>query len=258
MLSKGARSLLMLFCLATGCEKAADRGRVVVQSPEVEPEIPLQIQERLMGDVIEMPFSDVIEQVTGKRILPLHRDDPVASSFLQILESAADRAIAIMNAPGSPAKSLRRINEASRLFEDALIEVIEASETFTAAVPETASGKSQRSGYPDIRIEHLQTGRVYYLDPKLYEVTAETSSLRTFYFTPKRKTSKVLDDACHLLLGIAHDGNDGDWQFLEWKLVDLSALTVRLKPEFQASNKDLYLESSIILSKKAPRRPDSP
>ena len=115
-----------------------------------------------------------------------------------------------------------------------------------AHTPETAEGNFRRSGYPDIKIVHIETQRVFYLDPKLFESTAENSSLRSFYFSPKTETNKVLDDACHLLLGIAHDGKDGDWTFLRWSLVDLSKLTVRLKPEFQASNRDIYRSEAVI------------
>ena len=158
--------------------------------------------------------------------------------------TAADRVD--LPAPDSPVKSLRRINEASRWFEDALLERLDATEQFSAKIPITAAGTSQRSGYPDIRVVHTASGRVFYLDPKLYEATSENSSLRSFYFTPKLKTNKVLEDACHLLLGIAHDGNDGDWRFISWKLVDLSKLTVRLKPEFQASNRDLYRPEATV------------
>jgi len=41
-------------------------------------------------------------------------------------------------------------------------------------------------------------------------------------------------------VGISHDGKNGAWTFGEWKIIDLSTLTVRLKAEFQASNADLY------------------
>ena len=79
-----------------------------------------------------------------------------------------------------------------------------------------------------------------YLDPKLFEEGSRNSSLRTFYYEPKGRSSKVRDDACHFLLGIPHDGRDGAWTFGRPELVDLAGLQVRLKAEFQASNRDLY------------------
>jgi hypothetical protein len=93
------------------------------------------------------------------------------------------------------------------------------------------------------------TGNIYYLDPKLFETGSAASSLRTFYFEPKTTTNKILDDARHLLVGIEHDGNDGRWKFLHWQLVDLYNFRVRLKAEFQASNKDLYRHALILDSR---------
>ena len=97
-----------------------------------------------------------------------------------------------------------------------------------------------RSGYPDLRIEHSASNTVAYLDPKLFEDSSRSSSLRTFYYEPKTTTSKIQEDAIHYLLGFSHDGQDGAWAFGDWELVDLSQLEVRLKTEFQASNRDLY------------------
>ncbi|MGI9242921.1 MAG: hypothetical protein ACR2RV_19135, partial [Verrucomicrobiales bacterium] len=103
-------------------------------------------------------------------------------------------------------------------------------------------------GYPDLKITHTASGRIAYLDPKLFEAGSENSSFRSFYYEPKTETNKVLEDAHHLLLGIEHDGRDGEWQFTGWHLVDLSELKVRLKPEFQASNRDLYGEEAVLSS----------
>ena len=72
------------------------------------------------------------------------------------------------------------------------------------------------------------------------------SSLRTFYFTPKDETSKIQDDAHHILIGIEHDGRVGNWKFTAWKLVDLYNFRVRLKAEFQGSNRDLYQKELIL------------
>jgi len=41
--------------------------------------------------------------------------------------------------------------------------------------PLTAEGKLQRSGYPDLRITELESKRVFYLDPKLYAGSHDSS-----------------------------------------------------------------------------------
>ena len=109
-----------------------------------------------------------------------------------------------------------------------------------SALDKVDRGEAQRSGYPDLKITHVASGSVFYLDPKLVEQGSWASTLRTFYFEPKDETLKINDDAVHLLCGIEHDGHDGQWRFIAWKLVDLSRLQVRLKAEFQASNADVY------------------
>ena len=95
-------------------------------------------------------------------------------------------------------------------------------------------------------LTHQPTGRVFYLDPKLYETASRNSSLRTFYYTPRDRTSKILKNAHHLLIGFAHDGKDGQWTFESWHLVDLSKTELTLKSEYNASNKELYHENAII------------
>ncbi len=154
-----------------------------------------------------------------------------------------------MNSAASPLREVRRINEASSHFEDAMQAALDASPGFTCAPPKTAAGKLQRAGYPDLRLVDEPTGRVVYIDPKLFARGSRGSTLRTFYFEPKRETNKVLDDARHLIAGIEHDaGATGAWKFLGWELVDLSAFRVRLKAEFQASNRDLYRAEATVAS----------
>jgi len=185
-------------------------------------------------------FAEVVSASSGHRILPADRGDPAMGTILDAIDEAASRSLVLLNAGDSPVRSLRRINEASRYFEDALRTFIDAHPDLACSVPTTTDGTTQRSGYPDLRIEHVPSGRVAYLDPKLFEETSRSSSLRTFYYEPKARSSKIREDASHLLLGISHDGKDGAWTFTGTELIDLSRLQVRLKAEFQASNRELY------------------
>jgi hypothetical protein len=193
----------------------------------------------------EFDFPLVVEAVSGKKVLPAAGRESLVRVTAAIT-SVMERLLAEMNAADSPVRGLRRINEGSRFFEDGLQEGLEKTEGITCGIPPTREGGAQRSGYPDLRITDEATGDVYYLDPKLMEQGSATSSLRTFYFEPKDNTLKITDDATHLLLGIEHDGKDGDWTFPGYQLVDLSGLKVRLKAEFQASNRDLYKEPSVL------------
>lgn len=192
-------------------------------------------------------FGVVAEAVSGKRVIPARGRESsgkIVGAIRKVMGGLLDK----MNAGDSPIRGLRRINEGSRFFEEGLLERLDALEGISCEIPKTREGVSQRSGYPDLKITDDASGDVYYLDPKLMERGSVSSSLRTFYFEPKDQTLKINNDATHLLIGIEHDGNDGKWEFLGYRIVDLSSLKVRLKAEFQASNKEVYFEPSVLES----------
>ena len=205
----------------------------------------------LMNDETELhgvPFDEVVYAVAGRRVLPLNRTNAVERELIAKIGAALDAVMLKLNATNSPARHKRRINEVSALFESAIQAELNAVEGFECDFPKTASGARQRPGYPDLRLLDKRSGRVLYLDPKLFERGSRASSLRTFYFEPKRETNKILEDAHHLIIGIEHDGSNGAWRFLGWELVDLSRFRVRLKAEFQAGNRDLYQPEAVVAS----------
>ena len=194
------------------------------------------------------PFSQIVHAATGKRVVPLNMTNAIDRELVAKISRATDEVLKKLNAPDSPVKSKRRINEVSVLFETAIKAELNAIEGFECDFPKTAAGVRQRSGYPDLRLADKHSGRVLYLDPKLFEHGSRASSLRTFYFEPKRETNKILEDAHHVMIGFEHDGENGAWKFLGWELVDLSSLRVKLKAEFQASNRELYRPETVIAS----------
>jgi hypothetical protein len=100
---------------------------------------------------------------------------------------------------------------------------LKAQPGFVCDLTKTAGGRVQRSGYPDLRLADTASGRTFYIDPKLFAKGSRASSLRTFYFEPKRETNKVTEDARHLIAGIEHErGADGTVRFARWELIDLS------------------------------------
>ncbi len=185
-------------------------------------------------------FADVVKASTGKSIIPLDEANAAHQRITAAIRQSLPPALTTLSQADSPVRKLRRINEASRYFEDILLEKINKIPGLRCEVPPTKNGDLQRSGYPDLKITDIATGLVAYLDPKLVEQTSVASTLRTFYYEPKENTGKINDDALHLLCGIEHDGRDGVWTFTKFHLVDLSTLRVRLKAEFQASNADIY------------------
>lgn len=193
-------------------------------------------------------FSEVIFDTTGKRVLPIDRNNEVDQRVIKDIAAACDEAVKQLNAPDSVIQKVGRINEVSSHFEDALRDLLNSTPGLNCDFPRTANGKVQRSGYPDLRIVDLASKRIFYLDPKLYAVGSRDSSFRTFYFEPKGSTNKVRDDAVHFIIGFEHEPHEksGTWKFTRWDLVDLANFKVKLKAEFQGSNHDMYRPDAIV------------
>jgi len=193
-----------------------------------------------------IPFGDVIEAATGHAVIPVEvtRD----ADLLAGLNACIAAALARCNEADHPIRQVGRINEASAHLESEILLQLDAVPGWKAGIPKTASGSEQRSGYPDIRLE-LEDGRVVYLDPKLYSADSRSSSFRSFYYEPKTATNKVNDPAMHLLVGVQHNGETGqNLRLNQWELVDLSRLLIQLKAEFQASNRDLYQDETVVIT----------
>jgi hypothetical protein len=202
-----------------------------------------------------VPFSELIFDTTGKKVLPFEANNAVDQRVAKAISAACDETMKRFNASDSKIQNIDRINEVSSHFEDTLRELLNATRGLHCDFPVTAEGKLQRSGYPDLRITDLQSKRVFYLDPKLYVAGSRDSSFRTFYFEPKKSTNKVRDDAVHFVVGFEHapreirsGSSNAPWKFTRWDLVDFSRFTVRLKAEFQGSNRDMYRPEAIVAS----------
>src|ERR1051325_8281742 len=195
-------------------------------------------------------FSEVIFDATGKRVLPIDPSNEIDQRVLKQIAVACDETMKRLNAPDSAVQNVGRINEVSSHFEETLRDLLNATPGLNCDFPHTADGKIQRSGYPDLRIVDSESNRIFYLDPKLYAAGSRDSSFRTFYFEPKRGTNKVRDDAVHLVVGFEHEprGESSGWKFTRWDLVDLAQFRVKLKAEFQGSNRDLYRPEAVVAS----------
>jgi len=195
-----------------------------------------------------IPFSEVIFNTTGKRVLPVDRKNKIDQRVIEQISAACDATMKDLNAPNSIIQNVARINEVSSHFEDSLRQLLNSTPGLNCDFPRTAEGRVLRSGYPDLRIIDVASKRVFYLDPKLYVTGSRDSSFRTFYFEPKIATNKVSDDAVHLVVGFEHEAREksGAWKFTRWDLVDLAQFSVKLKAEFQGSNRDMYRPEAIV------------
>ena len=208
--------------------------------------IPWLLQED--AELRGIPFREVIFDTTGKRVLAFNPKNEIDGRVLKQISSVLDEVMARLNASDSVIQGISRINEVSSHFEDLIRELLNRAPGFSCDLPKTTAGATQRSGYPDLELIDQQSRRVYYLDPKLYAVGSRDSSFRTFYFEPKIATNKVREDAVHFIVGFEHEKPVADrhWKFTRWDLVDLSHFQVRLKAEFQGSNRDMYRPEAIV------------
>lgn len=192
-------------------------------------------------------FADVVYATAGVRVLPVDTGDAADAEVVAALGAAMDRILAEFADPAHAVHRIPRINEVSGAVEDRMQEILDAKPAFSCAFPPTAEGRVQRAGYPDLRLEHLASGKIYYVDPKLHRKGSKRSGFRTFYFEPRTRTNKILEDAAHIIVGVSHTGREGDvWTFEKWSLIDLHDFEVRLKAEFQASNRDIYREEAVL------------
>lgn len=232
--------ILVLLLVTIGCAEETKPSNA-----EIEPFVHWLLDD---GERLEdVRFAEVAEAVSGCKVLPVDTTDAVDAAMLVHVQASLDAMLLELADPANPIHAVGRVNEISRHVEDFLLARLNEGEGYECSIPPNASGDAQRSGYPDLRLEHTASGRVFYIDPKVYKLGSEDSSFRTFYFEPKRATNKILDDASHLIVGIAHSGKiDGRWQLEAWKVVDLIDFRVRLKAEFQSSNRELYRDEAVI------------
>lgn len=218
----------------------------LAENPEIEPFVQWLLDD---GERLEdVRFAAVAEAVSGCAVLPVDAADPVDAAILAHLEATLEGMLEALAGADHSIHQVGRVNEISRHVEDYLLEDLNLKGVYECRIPLNASGKTQRSGYPDLRLRHIESGRIFYIDPKVYKQSSEGSSFRTFYFEPKRATNKILDDASHLIIGIAHGGKvEGRWRLESWKIIDLIDFRVRLKAEFQSSNRDLYKDSAVLV-----------
>jgi len=230
--------------LETPASGALERASEAAKAP-VDRLIPWLLEED--RQLRAVPFSEVIFDTTGKKVIAFNPNDQVDRAVVNAIAPVLDDVVKRMNAADHPIHSIPRINEASSHFEDMLQELISRVPGLSCDFPRTRAGAVQRSGYPDLRIVDIASRRIFYLDPKLYVSGSRESSFRSFYFEPKDATNKVRDDAVHLVVAFEHEPRkDNRWKFTRWDLIDLSRFKVKLKAEFQGSNRDLYRPEAIV------------
>src|SRR2546423_14784163 len=117
--------MLRLVCILSGTvlivatflgQEKSPLAKMAAAKPAVDQLIPwlLDEQAQLRG----IPFSEVIADVSGKRMIAFDSKNEIDQRMLKALAGACDETIKRLNAPNSPIQNVARINEVSSHFED--------------------------------------------------------------------------------------------------------------------------------------------
>lgn len=184
-----------------------------------------------------VPYPIVIKALTGYQVFKfnsVHNE-----KYLSLLIKASK--LAGFNAAkyGIEAK---RPNEAGNKIEPYVIEALNKV-GINANKPQTASGKLKATGYPDIEMKY---DNIYsYLDCKTFAPESKDSSFRAFYLSPS-KDPKITRNAYHFILSYELIYKSNLYYPVSWHLYDLYGLSVQVKYEFNASNRELYSEKLLL------------
>jgi hypothetical protein len=181
----------------------------------------------------KVSFKDVLELTSPYKLLPIDMSQDDDKELINTLKKSCKNFLALCKKTKRHWEG-ERINEVSKPIENELVEEIGKTDLSTRIL--TAQG------YPDLELVDKHN-RITYLEVKITGEEKKTG-FRTFYYsTPK----KILSDARHLLVGLrVVKTGEKYWKVEEWTLTDLSKLDVKLKPEFNASNIDIYTKEATL------------
>ncbi len=185
-----------------------------------------------------VPFSVIIEVATDKKVeaFDLRKDKALIDEISELAD------LTMRNFHQNPIRK-RRINEVSNFLEKEFPKMFSSNREKFLVLREVR--QLGGAGYPDEEVEDLN-GEIIYIDVKATQ-RPEESSPRDFYITPLKQTKrKVRRDAKHAILAFIIRGEPLNFRTVGWKLVDLSKIRVSMKPEFNADNREIYRNETIL------------
>ncbi len=211
-----------------------------------EPASDLRLRERIRAmveGIEDVPLPLIIEALSDCRVIPWRGE------AREVLESAARQIPRLIEDAGI---ETARMNEAGNRVEAVVVEALRGLGAVVAR-PRTASGRMRSAGYPDLEADI--DGRAFYIEVKTFSAATVDSSQRSFYLSPSTDF-KVTHDAIHLLVAVElSPGPEGSYRAKNVRWLDLSGLRCDLKYEFNASNRDLYRDSSELVILERPAEP---
>ena len=187
-------------------------------------------------------FAEVIQRTTGHKVITFNpANEAHATLLVRLKEAAAQAARSARAAKIDKA----RANEVGNAIESHVLKALNDA-GLVAQRPQTTGGRAQAAGYPDVEIASTPP---CYLELKTYNARTADSTQRTFYYSPSELT-KITHDAVHLLLAFEMEqrgkGDQTMWLPVRFKIVSLHDLKVRLKIEYNQSNRGLYTTERLL------------
>lgn len=184
-----------------------------------------------------LPLPVVMEAMTGCEIFPMTK----RVRDRELLQALAQACVAITADSADAPYQANRPNEVSTQVETRLQTALESRDV-VVEVPRSRGG----GGYPDRLLRYK--GKPTYLEVKVSrEENINQGSARNFFYQPT-ENPKVIHSARHLLAGFAiRERSEKSWILTGWKIVDLFYLRVKLKPEYNADNLEIYRDEAILL-----------
>lgn len=201
---------------------------------------------KFMEPMKDIPFHLIIKSVYGSEVKKLELEGPKDKELINKLEKVSDLAARNAKEDGI---FRSRPNEVGNDMEDYVIDGL-ASVGWKGRTPKRADGKRQSTGYPDIYFED-EYGRPVYFEVKTYNKKTVSSTQRTFYMSPPEEgKEKITKDAFHIVVSfeIGREVRAGTRCYYPkgWKLIDPYSMKMRVKHEFNSSNRELYKKENLI------------
>ena len=187
-----------------------------------------------------LPFPVVMEAMTGREIFPMTQ----GANDSALLSALADACTATTAESAESPYRANRPNDVSVQVEEKLQAHLERVGV-SVEMPRAASGRGG-GGYPDRLLWHA--GEPTYLEVKVSrEENIGKGSARNFFYQPTGNP-KIRHSARHLLAGFAiRERSEKLWVLTGWKIADLFHLRVKLKPEYNADNLEIYRDELVLL-----------
>ncbi|HSK74050.1 MAG TPA: hypothetical protein VK892_20290 [Pyrinomonadaceae bacterium] len=175
----------------------------------------------------QVPLSVANEYATGKMILPITKSPSDILLLEKLSQSCIGTAVESKNKPILAGRRNELKFYFERLFE-AMLERNGLRIDFEGVI-----WQNEEPTYLEIKVSREQN--------------INQGSARNLFFQPTANT-KIVHSARHLLAGFAvREISEKNWILVNWTIVDLWFLRVRLKPEYNADNLEIYRQEAVLL-----------